>query len=426
MTKFIVIDGDRDAPEGPAPRLKSRASLMKWLSKDRGAVVLMLIAPADLGGVNRLYGLDTGDALIRDVRRRTARHAPKGALISRFAGGKVAVAVRCSCSSEAATLAKKFRVDAAGDGPDVARNAVRIGAALAPMTGPGGLPADMIVEAALASYDDTLDGGISLIELDRVAEVDGMAMARRALNAIKAGDARIALQPVVAADGSGRVLFREALMRITDADGAEVSAGRFMPALDRLGMTEEADIAALELAFAELARDPSLRISINLSGASIRRTGWPRAFEDLAARMPDCVERLIVEVTEEAALANASETAGLFAMIRARGAALAIDDFGAGRTSFSHLRDFRFDMVKIDGEFIKGIDQKPDNKMLVSALVAIARQFDMMVIAEHVENAIEARALRELEVDGFQGYLFGRPALVWSEGEDVAESVSRA
>ena len=423
MTKFIVIEGDRGVANREQPKLRTRATLMKWLGKERAGVMLMLIAPADLRGVNRLYGLDTGDALIRDVRRRTAEHAPKGAMLARFAGGKTAVATICGSSAEAATLAKQFRIDAAGTGPDVARNAVRIGAAWAPMTGPRGLPADMIVEAALAAYDDTLDGGISLIELDRVAETEGLGLARRALGAIRAGEARIALQPVVSSDGSGRVLFREALLRITEPDGTEIAAGRFMPALDRLGMTEDADIAALRLTFQELARDPAQRISVNLSGASIRRTGWPGVFEELATKAPDCAERLIVEVTEEAALANASETAGLFTMIRAKGASLAIDDFGAGRTSFSHLRDFRFDMVKIDGAFIKRIDVKPDNRMLVSALVAIARQFDMMVIAEHVENAVEARALRALEVDGFQGYLFGRPALVWSEGENVSEIV---
>ncbi|MEL7464961.1 MAG: EAL domain-containing protein [Pseudomonadota bacterium] len=421
MTKFIVIEGDIGRPDAPAPSLETRATLMKRLGADLGPVLLMLIAPADLGGINRLYGLDTGDALIREVRRRAQERSPEGAVVTEFTGGKTAVAVHCETSAEAATLAKKLRIDASGDGPDVARNAVRIGAAWAPSAGPGGLPADMIVEAALSAYDKTIDGGISLIELDRTAEADEMAMARFALDAIKAGDARIALQPVVSADGSGRVLFREALLRIHTTDGAEVAAGRFMPALDRLGLTEEADIAALRLSFQELDRNPSLRISVNLSGASIRRTAWAAEFKSLAGLSPSCAERLIVEVTEEAALANASETAGLFAMIRASGAALAIDDFGAGRTSFSHLRDFRFDMVKIDGAFIRDIDCKPDNQMLVSALVAIGRQFDMMVIAERVETAMEARALRKLEIDGFQGFLFGRPALVWSEGARIAE-----
>ena len=119
MTKFSVIEGDKGVANREEPKLKPRSALMKWLGKSRRGIVLMLIAPADLGGVNRLYGLDTGDALIRDVRRRTVRHAPKGAVITRFAGGKAAVAIACRSSSDAATLAKQFRMDLAGDGDDL-------------------------------------------------------------------------------------------------------------------------------------------------------------------------------------------------------------------------------------------------------------------------------------------------------------------
>lgn len=425
MPQLIVIDGNKTVDRKPAPRLRSRSEMMRWLAKARGPVVMMLIAPADLRGVNRLFGLEAGDALIMNLRRRLSASRPKGAVIARFPGCKTGIALPCPDSATAAILARKLRDEGCGEGPDSIRSAVRIGAAWVGETGPEGAPPDLIVEGALSAYDGTSDGGVSLIELDRISDTDTLSVARRALNAIRSGDIHIALQPVVSSDGSGQVLFREALLRLRSGDGGEIPAGRFMPALDKLGMTEEADIAAMRLAFDELMRDPALRISVNLSGASIRRNGWPQAFEELAASAPDAAERLIVEVTEEAALSNASETAGLFTLIRARGAALAIDDFGAGRTSFSHLRDFRFDMVKIDGDYIRGIDQKPDNRMLVSALVAIARQFDMMVIAEHVETAIEARALRALKVDGFQGFLFGRPALVWSEGVSLSRSSGR-
>ncbi|MFV0474979.1 MAG: EAL domain-containing protein, partial [Pikeienuella sp.] len=251
---------------------------------------------------------------------------------------------------------------------------------------------------------------------DREAESDGLGRARRALDMIRDGGASIALQPVVAADASGRVMFREALIRVSGPDGAAIPAGKFLPRLERLGMTEEVDVATLHFAFDELERDAGLRISVNLSGAAITRRRWPEAFAERAAAAPGAAARLIVEVTEEAAIARAGAASGLFSLVRAHGAALALDDFGAGRTSFRHLRDFRFDMVKIDGGFIRGVDASADNRMLVSALVAIARQFDMMVVAEHVETAAEARALRALGVDGFQGFFFGRPALVWSDG----------
>lgn len=417
-----VISGKEYCPPQPKARLRSRAMLMKWLKKRRGPVAMMLVSPAGLNGVNRLFGLSAGDEMIDDTRAIVARIAPENAIVAKFAGGKTAVALPIGDSAETAAIARLLRDSVEADDRDGRPMTVRIGGVWVAETGPQGAQPDMIAEAAITAYEDTASGGVSLIELDDTGEPDRLVIARRALASIKAGDAHIALQPVVAADGSGRVMFRESLLRIRGANGEEISAGQFMPALERFSMTEDADIAALRLVFDRLAAQEDLRLSVNISGHSIRRPTWASVFAELAARAPDCAARLIVEVTEEAALANASETAGLFAMIRAHGAALAIDDFGAGRTSFSHLRDFRFDMVKIDGGYIGGIDQKPDNRMLVSALVAIARQFDMVVIAEHVETAAEARTLRQLGVDGFQGFLFGRPALVWSEGANVARS----
>ena len=422
MTKLQVIGGEVYGPPKPKPPLRSRAALMRWLGKARGPVALLVVSPAGLSGVNRLFGLAAGDALIDEARTIGVEAAPEDAVVARLAGGKTAVAVAASDSAVTAAAAWRLRDATEAEDRDGPQITIRIGGVWVPETGSKGARPDVMVEAALTAYEDTIGGGVSLIELDDAGEPDRIEFARRALAAIQSGDAQIALQPVVAADGSGRVMFREALLRIRGPKGEEIPAGRFMPALERFSMTEEADIAALKLVFEKLAEQPDLRISVNLSGHSIRRPAWRATFEELAEKAPDCAARLIVEVTEEAALAHAVEAADLFTMIRSCGAALAIDDFGAGRTSFSHLRDFRFDMVKIDGGYIKGIDQKPDNRMLVAALVAIARQFDMIVIAEHVETASEARALRQQGVDGFQGFLFGRPALVWSEGAKIARS----
>ncbi|MEP5090028.1 MAG: EAL domain-containing protein, partial [Paracoccaceae bacterium] len=86
-------------------------------------------------------------------------------------------------------------------------------------------------------------------------------------------------------------------------------------------------------------------------------------------------------------------------------------DFGAGYTAFRHFRDFYFDIVKIDGQFIRGLADSPDNQVLVGALVAIAEQFDMLAVAEHVETAQEAEILSEIGIDCMQGYLFGAPSV---------------
>ena len=94
---------------------------------------------------------------------------------------------------------------------------------------------------------------------------------------------------------------------------------------------------------------------------------------------------------------------------RGFGCAFALDDFGAGATGFRHFRDFRFDMVKIDGAFVQGVSRSPDAQVLVECLVKVARHFEMVTIAERVETEADAACLRALGVDCLQGYLYGRP-----------------
>jgi EAL domain-containing protein (putative c-di-GMP-specific phosphodiesterase class I) len=95
--------------------------------------------------------------------------------------------------------------------------------------------------------------------------------------------------------------------------------------------------------------------------------------------------------------------------LQPRGVCFSLDDFGAGLIAFRHLKDFLFDMVKIDSLFIRGIDVSADNQALASALLAVAHQFEMFAIAEGVETTAEADHLRKIGVDCLQGYLFGVP-----------------
>jgi EAL domain-containing protein (putative c-di-GMP-specific phosphodiesterase class I) len=98
--------------------------------------------------------------------------------------------------------------------------------------------------------------------------------------------------------------------------------------------------------------------------------------------------------------------------LRRSGCAFALDDFGMGHTSFGNLRDFHFDIIKIDGSFITDVTTNPDNRFFVQKLVEIGRQFDMMTVAEFVQGPAEARILRDLGVEYFQGFYFGSPCLV--------------
>lgn len=395
----------------PGTGLRDRPAVMSAMNGARR--LLMIVSAPGLKTLNRMQGIEAGDAMLADLCRAIVSVAPEDAVIGRLAGAKIAVTCAAS-SAEAALITLSELFDGAAFFTNGAIR-VHIGGVWAqePVT------AEVLIETALTALDEARSGGPHGFELADVGaeRKDDMKVAREALDAIRAGAASVAMQPVVDAQTPGRILFREALIRLTRPNGDLISAGEFMPVLEKLGVASEADIAVMNMTSRDLVADPSLRASVNIAASSMTRPGWRAAFLDFADREAEAAERLIVEVSEDAALADISAASELFMQLRVRGVSLALDDFGAGRTSFQHLRDFRFDMLKIDGGFISGIDQSPDNQMLVSALAGIGRQFDMMVIAEFVETAQEARVLRKLGVDGFQGYLFGKPTLVWDEGD---------
>ena len=127
-------------------------------------------------------------------------------------------------------------------------------------------------------------------------------------------------------------------------------------------------------------------------------------------------ERLSLEVTESSAMDMPELVVPFMRDLQQRGVSFALDDFGAGHTSFRYLREFSFDMIKIDGQFIRKIADQPDNQVLTAALQAIAHHFDMFTVAESVETADEAAYLIEMGIDCLQGFYFGAPTITppWS------------
>ena len=122
-------------------------------------------------------------------------------------------------------------------------------------------------------------------------------------------------------------------------------------------------------------------------------------------------ERLILEITESSAMLMPDIVRVFMADLQLRGVSFALDDFGAGYTAFRYLRDFDFDVLKIDGQFIRGVAGNPDNQVLCRALISIARHFEMFTVAEFVETDEDAQWLIQSGIDCMQGYYFGAPTL---------------
>jgi EAL domain-containing protein (putative c-di-GMP-specific phosphodiesterase class I) len=243
-----------------------------------------------------------------------------------------------------------------------------------------------------------------LAEKDRAT----VAMVRLAL---RTRQVALALQPVVHAEDPTRIAFHEGLIRVLDGAGRLVPAREFIGAVEATDTGLELDRAALALGLEALRRDPGLRLAVNMSARSIGAVRWMETLAAGLARDETVAERLILEITEASAMAMPELVTAFMTGLQRRGISFALDDFGAGQTSFRYFRDFSFDMVKIDRQFIANVHRDRDNQALVQALILIARQFDMFTVAEGVERAEDAAWLQAQGVDCLQGYLFGMPVL---------------
>jgi EAL domain-containing protein (putative c-di-GMP-specific phosphodiesterase class I) len=219
----------------------------------------------------------------------------------------------------------------------------------------------------------------------------------------------LAFQPVVMARDTGRIGFHEGLIRIMDPSGRAIPARSFMPSVEGHAIGREIDVAALRMGLQTLARHPEIRLSINMSARSVGYPAWTDTLKRGLAQGPTIAERLILEITESSAMLLPELVVQFMSNLQAKGISFALDDFGQGQTCLRYFRDFAFDILKIDGMFTRGVEANADNRALVQAMVSIGRHFHMLTVAEMVETAAEAEALRRLGLDCLQGYAFGAP-----------------
>jgi len=224
-------------------------------------------------------------------------------------------------------------------------------------------------------------------------------------------EVRLAFQPIVHAQFQNRTAFYEGLIRVVDPTGRIIPAGQFISQIEERETGRLLDCLALEHGLRTLAQNPGIRLAINLSARSIGYPKWRKVLERGLARNDTVAERLILEITEASAMLVPELVVQAMRDLQRLGISFALDDFGAGYTALRYLKQFQFDILKIDGQFIRGIATDPDNQVLTRAIVAIAQQFDMFTVAEFVESLSDARVLADLGVDCLQGYYFGAPSI---------------
>ena len=263
-------------------------------------------------------------------------------------------------------------------------------------------PTENTPESAAAFPPDPLSS--ALAERDR----DTLEMVRAALAERRV---MLAYQPIVSAERPDRPAFHEGLIRIMDRTGRIIPARDFIGAVETDEIGRIIDCLSLELGLKALAQNPGLRLSINMSARSIGYPRWNRTLHRGLKSDPSLGERLILEITESSAMIMPDITRVFMSSLQAKGICFALDDFGSGYTSFKYFKNFYFDILKIDGQFIRGIHADSDNQVLCAALISIARHFDMFTVAEMVETAEDAEFLIAAGIDCLQGFHVGVPRL---------------
>jgi EAL domain-containing protein (putative c-di-GMP-specific phosphodiesterase class I) len=216
----------------------------------------------------------------------------------------------------------------------------------------------------------------------------------------------MAFEPVV--DATARhAAFYECLIRMEQGDGQVLLATDIVPVAEKLGLIRLVDHRVLELVVAELAASPAVELSLNISPDTTMDPDWWTGIESLMRAHPGAGERLIVEITETVAIQDVDDVRGFVTRLKNFGSRIAIDDFGAGYTSFRNLRKLGVDIVKIDGAFVQNIARIPDDRAFVQTLIDLARRLNIKTVAEWVQDEEAAGMLRDWGCDYIQGRLIG-------------------
>ncbi|MGF1594151.1 MAG: putative bifunctional diguanylate cyclase/phosphodiesterase [Kiloniellaceae bacterium] len=377
--------------------------------------VYMVVGVDYLDRINTGYGYEAGNAVLIELGRRLDTYLRAADVIGR-PGGDFFGAILSACSEEAAQAAAERVLQSMRDNPITVGSekmhvTVSIGAVAFPVESKTAVDAMTKAESAMQQAKTAGRDCLRFFELSeeqRQGYRASMDIGEEVQLALKENRIVLAHQPVVDA-ATHEIRYYECLVRMYDRDGTLVPAAQFVPAIEQLGLMRSIDNRVRDLAIRELESNPDISLAINISGLTATERSW---FRGLVARLKDRRDvstRLIVEITETAALQDIDETSRFVSGLRALGCKVALDDFGSGFTTFHHLKALTVDVVKIDGSFIRGITTDTENQIFIHNLLALACALGVATVAECVETREDADYLSAIGIDLLQGYYFGRP-----------------
>lgn len=379
--------------------------------------VLLLVAIDNLSLVNETFGFDVGDETIRIIGQRLASRLRGGDAIGRFSSNKFGILVN-DCDNIGLNAVVKRLQEVVRETPIETSQCrfsatISIGGLLMPRDANTPQQATACVLQALETAKSGRQDNFSIytpsLQIQSVRN-QNIAISESVISAIDEDRMRIALQPIVRTD-TREAAFHECLLRMEMPDGQLRSAGYFIPLAEQLGLSRMIDQRVLELTVSHVRRNPDLHVSMNVSGLTATNHAWLVALDRLTGADRSITNRITVEITETAAIQDLDESVNFVDALKELGCKVAIDDFGAGYTSFRNLKFLGVDMVKIDGAFVKNLKDDADDRVFVTKLAELADHFGMETVAEWVGDEETAQFLRDIGITYLQGFFFGEPEM---------------
>jgi diguanylate cyclase (GGDEF)-like protein len=389
------------------------AATIEETTRFRTSCAFMLIGIDHLARINDAFGFDVADAVIAEVANRIRSRLRAGDVLGRFSGNKFGLILKNSTVDDMNVAAERFLAIIRDEVVPTKSGPVSVTASIGAVSVPRyARNTDEVINRAHEALDGAKRrraGSFSVwrpnVERDAQRRVN-IRVTDEIVTALNERRIAMAYEPVVAAR-SREAAFYECLVRMEQDDGQVLLAPDIVPVAERLGLIRLVDHRVLELVIAELANSPAVRLSLNISPDTTMDPDWWTSIECLMRAHPGVGERLIVEITETVAIQDIDNVRGFVTRLKNFGSHIAIDDFGAGYTSFRNLRKLGVDIVKIDGAFVQNIAQSADDRAFVQTLIDLARRLQIKTVAEWVQDEESAVMLREWGCDYIQGRLIG-------------------
>ncbi len=364
--------------------------------------------------VNDSAGHAAGDELLRQLAKVMQPVLRKSDLLSRLGGDEFGVFLSNVTANEALNIVEKLLTAVQSFGFYWEDNVYRVGASIGMINVPGEIiDYEYLYQAADSACYTAKNEGRNQIHL---MPIDGDILNKKAeesellqylTKTLK--DQQFYLYGQIIQPISSRVEGRkhiEVLLRMKDEHGEIISPMAFIPLAERYGLMANIDIWVLEQVCNLINETPldHTVYAVNLSGQSLSSKDHMKEMlvKFLNLKIPP--GRLCLEVTETVAIANLDSASHFMETLREHGCYIALDDFGSGLSSFSYLKTLPLDYIKIDGVFVKSMDDDKSSSIMIEAIHNVGKKLGLFTIAEYVETESSVIALKEIGIDMAQGY----------------------